>query len=438
MTSLDKTPRYNLNAVLRETGLKADLLRVWEKRYQLPKPQRTEGGHRVYSDYDIATILWLKSKIAEGLSIRHAVDLWNSILEKGDDPFTQSYQQATPFSPVVPTPELTLATLREDWLAACLRFDKQKADLILDQAFAIYSVETVVTQILRQSLHEIGSGWFENVITVQQEHFASILTSQRLQTLILLNPPPTRNQTILIGCPAGEQHTLSALFLHLLLVRHGFNVLNLSGDIPLDKLVPTALQVHPDLIILTAQTLPTAASLRDAFLLLQELEIPLSYGGGIFSLIPEVQQTIPAIYLGNDLDHAVQEVEKILASPYSPNRASTISKSLQEMANRFLEKRPEIDQIVNMLMKESGVPVEFLSEANSHFGKDIYAALKLGNPAFLNEDVHWIKHLLQHRGIAETLLANYLKAYQKGIIENIGQTATDLIHWFDQILQTLP
>ena len=438
MTNLDRTPRYNLNAVLHETGLKADLLRVWEKRYQLPKPQRSEGGHRVYSDYDIATILWLKSKVAEGLSIRRAVDLWNSILEKGGDPFTPSDQQVPSPSSAASTPELTLARLREDWLAACLRFDRQQADQVIDQAFAMFSVETVVTHILRHSLREIGSGWFEKNITVQQEHFASTLTSQRLQTLILLNPPPIRKQTILIGCPAGEQHTLSTLFLHLLLVRYGFNVINFSGDTPSENFVPTALQVNPDLIILTAQTLPTAASLRDAFLLLQQTTIPLSYGGRIFHLIPEVRDTIPAYYLGDDLDDAIQEVDKILSSSYPPLPKSIISTPLLELASSFLEKRSLIDQMVMNLMIESGVSVEFLSEANNHFGKDIYAALKLGNPAFLNEDIHWIKHLLYHRGIAEILLANYLKAYQKGIIEYMGQPATSLIGWFDQILQTLP
>ena len=39
-----KTPTYNIKAVLKETGLKPDVLRAWERRYSLPMPQRTLGG----------------------------------------------------------------------------------------------------------------------------------------------------------------------------------------------------------------------------------------------------------------------------------------------------------------------------------------------------------------------------------------------------------
>ena len=58
---INKTPLYNLNAVLREVSITPDVLRAWERRYRLPVPQRTAGGHRLYSDYDIEIIKWLQS-----------------------------------------------------------------------------------------------------------------------------------------------------------------------------------------------------------------------------------------------------------------------------------------------------------------------------------------------------------------------------------------
>jgi DNA-binding transcriptional MerR regulator len=78
MATLSKNPIYNLSAVLRETGLKADLVRAWERRYNLPNPQRSAGGHRLYSQYDIETLKWLKEKQAQGLSISNAVELWRT------------------------------------------------------------------------------------------------------------------------------------------------------------------------------------------------------------------------------------------------------------------------------------------------------------------------------------------------------------------------
>ena len=50
------TPAYNLKVVLKETGIAADTLRAWERRYGLPMPQRSAGGHRLYSQRDIETI----------------------------------------------------------------------------------------------------------------------------------------------------------------------------------------------------------------------------------------------------------------------------------------------------------------------------------------------------------------------------------------------
>jgi len=83
------TPTYNLKAVLKETGLKADVLRAWERRYDLPKPHRTPGGHRLYSEYDIETIKWLMARQEEGLSISHATELWRSLKASGQEPLQQ-------------------------------------------------------------------------------------------------------------------------------------------------------------------------------------------------------------------------------------------------------------------------------------------------------------------------------------------------------------
>src|SRR5512139_3418975 len=83
---ISQTPAYNLKVVLKETGLKADVLRAWERRYHLPSPSRTPGGHRLYSDYDIEMLKWLKGRQVEGLSISRAVELWRENIASGRDP----------------------------------------------------------------------------------------------------------------------------------------------------------------------------------------------------------------------------------------------------------------------------------------------------------------------------------------------------------------
>src|SRR5512141_2494139 len=86
---LSKNPVYNLKAVLKETGLKADVLRAWERRYGLPAPERTQGGHRLYSDFDVAMLKWLIMRQNEGLSISRAAEMWKEHLLQGRNPLEE-------------------------------------------------------------------------------------------------------------------------------------------------------------------------------------------------------------------------------------------------------------------------------------------------------------------------------------------------------------
>ncbi|MDL1950237.1 MerR family transcriptional regulator, partial [Acidobacteria bacterium ACD] len=52
MTTDDETPRHRIGAVARLTGISTHALRVWERRYGTLKPQRSDGGDRLYSDGD--------------------------------------------------------------------------------------------------------------------------------------------------------------------------------------------------------------------------------------------------------------------------------------------------------------------------------------------------------------------------------------------------
>src|SRR5512134_1551923 len=88
------TPAFNLKVVLKETGLAADTLRAWERRYGLPSPNRTAGGHRLYSQRDIETIKWLMKRQEEGLSISRAVDMWNEKIASGAGPLAEAFQAA--------------------------------------------------------------------------------------------------------------------------------------------------------------------------------------------------------------------------------------------------------------------------------------------------------------------------------------------------------
>ena len=219
MASINSEPTYNLKAVVRETGLKPDTLRVWERRYSLPQPKRTAGGHRLYSQQDINILKWLVARQKDGLSISRAVELWRQLEAEGQSPVMQT---AFPGSfvakpTIAPISGQTLEQLRDAWVDACVDFDEQTAERILTQAFALYPPEVTCMQLLMPALAKIGESWYEGKYTVQQEHFASALAMRRLEALLAATSTPTRPERLIIGCPPGEEHTLGSLLLSLLL-----------------------------------------------------------------------------------------------------------------------------------------------------------------------------------------------------------------------------
>src|SRR5688572_4551244 len=148
------TPAFNLKVVLKETGIAADTLRAWERRYGLPMPQRSAGGHRLYSQRDIETIKWLMKRQEDGLSISRAVDLWNEQIASGADPLADLVQTTPILAITVPpkSPDTTLDSLRAQWVEACLGFSESTAEQVLNQAFSMFPVAAVCLEVLQRGM----------------------------------------------------------------------------------------------------------------------------------------------------------------------------------------------------------------------------------------------------------------------------------------------
>lgn len=430
---ISRTPTYNLKAVQKETGLTGDVLRAWERRYDLPQPHRTSGGHRLYSEYDIQILKWLKARQAEGLSISRAVELWKESINAGIDPLAKYPLASTPVQ-VVPVSDTRIEILRQHWLDAILAFDSLRADEVLNQAFAIYPIETVCTEVLQQGISEIGTRWLLGQASVQQEHFATAQANRRLETLITATPQPTRRQTVLLGCPPSEQHTFSLLMLNLLMRRRGLKVVYLGADIPIARLAETANAIQPDLIVLAAQQLSTATKLQSALLALQGLGISLSYGGLIFNRIPDLRQHMPAHFLGETLDAAVQMIEHLLVTSLPSPSMIKADATYQEVSRLYRHSRNQIENTLLDELNQDGFPTEYLTQTNFFFGNALSAALELGDPAFLEADLDWVKRLLAGRQIQTDRLNPYLTTYSHILNKELGDAGAPIIAWFRRYL----
>jgi DNA-binding transcriptional MerR regulator len=435
MSTYDRTPTYNLRAVLRETGLKPDTLRAWDRRYGLPQPQRTAGGHRLYSQRDVETIKWLIARQQEGLSISRAVDLWRRLEAEGRDPL-RATEAATPEAAVaaVSLPEgEAIADLRRLWVSACLAFDERGAEQVLAQAFALYPLEGVGLEVLQKGLAEIGEGWYRGEITVQQEHFASELAMRRLESLVAATPPPTRPGRLLVGCPPGEEHTFGPLLLTLLLRRRGWEALYLGANVPLARLEATIAAARPQLVILSAQQLHTAATLLEMARLLQEQRVPLAFGGGIFNLLPELRARIPGYFLGERLELAPQVVEQALSSSLRLPPVEAASEAYRQALAHYRERQALIEAQVWQAMAGAGTPHAQLDTARVNLARDIVAVLALGDMDFLGADVAWLEGLLGNYHLPAGALRHYLAAYYRAAKSYLDERGAPVVTWLARL-----
>jgi len=427
------TPTFNLKVVLKETGLAADTLRAWERRYGLPSPNRTAGGHRLYSQRDIETIKWLMKRQSEGLSISRAVDLWNEQVASGTDPLAGSTQQTSLGTLSVPVqyqaPDTTIDTLRTRWIEACLEFNESAAEQVLNQAFSMFPVEAVCLDVLQKGMSEIGERWYQNRANVQQEHFASALAMRRLDALLSASPAPTRNQTVVVGCPAEEWHTFTPLLLALLLRRRGLNVIYLGANVPSEQFSNAVQGLHVNLVILVAQQLITAATLQRAALVLSNKDIPVAFGGRIFSIHAELPKYIPGYFLGHNLHEAIEHIERILSHKVKAPESIVASPSHTAAYQAFESKRGHIELTFKQLMEPLAISPENIKTGARFLGENISAALQLGDTSYVSAEVDWLKVLLRSYAADPEHLIHFMETYSEAVNRHINGQGRPIFEW---------
>jgi DNA-binding transcriptional MerR regulator len=216
---------YNIGIVARMTGIPENTLRVWERRYDFPASDRTEGGHRLYSAREVARIQWVKQRIDEGMQTRNAIQALQQHEETG-----QSFGSPHGSPPPSHT-SVSSATTREQLLDALIALDKHQADMILGDALAIYSLEQLLLTIIAPTFTAIGQAWQEDRISMATEHFATNYLRQKLQTWMQMAPPEYPVQPVVLACAPGELHEGGLLMLGLLLQRLRWPVIYLGQSI---------------------------------------------------------------------------------------------------------------------------------------------------------------------------------------------------------------
>ena len=106
----------------------------------------------------------------------------------------------------------------------------------------------------------------------------------------------------------------------------------------------------------------------------------------------------------------------------------------RELARLYREKRIRIEMTLFEDLGKMDLPIEYMGEANTYFGNGLFAALELGDPAYLEADLEWVKRLLSGRQIPSEKLAPYLAAYSHAIGKELGQASAPITEWLNSYM----
>jgi MerR family transcriptional regulator, light-induced transcriptional regulator len=214
-------------------GVSPDLLRAWERRYGLLRPERSPGGFRLYSPDDEARVRRMVAHLGRGLAAAEAARMAESAeigqLSVGD-----------PVSGYV-----------DDLRRALDTFDEAAVQKWFDRAIWTFSLDNIIGDIVLPYLVELGERWEGEEITVAQEHFASNIIRTRLLGLAQgwdsgIGP------RALLACAEGELHDIALVAFGLVLSRRGWRITYLGANTPIDTLEKTADLLDPEIVVIAA------------------------------------------------------------------------------------------------------------------------------------------------------------------------------------------
>ncbi|WP_027882293.1 MerR family transcriptional regulator [Meiothermus rufus] len=268
---------YTIAEVEERTGLSSALLRQWERRYGFPRPERSPGGHRLYSQTDLEALRQIKQWIAEGITPAQAVKRYlEGLTQEG------------------PRPPEALSRALEETL---LRADTEAADRVLSEAYRLHPLETVVLEVMAPCLRRIGDGWHLGRVSTAQEHLASTYLRGALQGLLSLMGG-VLGPVVVVSTLPGEQHEIGSLITALFLRRAGYTVHYLGPNTPLADLQSFAERTGAKAIVLSASQPVSLESLPHQAL--RHLAPLVVVGGRAAAHNPQLVERLGARYLGND------------------------------------------------------------------------------------------------------------------------------------------
>ncbi|MBS3771107.1 MAG: MerR family transcriptional regulator [Bacteroidales bacterium] len=234
--------RYSIKELEKLSGIKAHTIRIWEKRYNVIQPKRTQTNIRYYSEHDLKKLLNIAILNREGRKISDISKLNNHELTEKVMRFTYN--------------SINLESQIEKLVIAMVELDETKFDQILSNAIMHEGFEQTIIKLIFPFLARIGLLWQTGSINPAQEHFISNLLRQKIMVAIdnLRIPDRKDAKTFILFLPEDEFHELGLLFYNYLIKKAGQNVIYLGSSVPFSDLVETNQLIKSDYLFTAITT----------------------------------------------------------------------------------------------------------------------------------------------------------------------------------------
>lgn len=242
---------YSIKDLENFTGIKAHTIRIWEKRYSVVEPKRTDTNIRYYDDDDLKKLLNVSILNKHGFKISSIANFSNQAIHEKVMNLAHTSND--------------VESQIESLVLAMIDLDGSKFDKIFNTAVLNMGFEDTILRVIYPFFQKIGLLWLIGTINPAQEHFISNLLRQKLIVAIegLVEHTTINSKSFLLFLPEGEHHELGLLFFHYLLKKHSHHVYYLGESVPFAALTETAKIKQFDAVVAALVTSRTREDVSD-------------------------------------------------------------------------------------------------------------------------------------------------------------------------------
>ena len=229
--------KYTIKELEKVSGVKAHTIRIWEKRYNLLTPRRTDTNIRYYDNAQLKKLINVGILLENGRKISYIGNLKEE----------QIQAEIKSIMEVEPTQKSTLHELYvKELLVHTINFDKPGFDKTFDACILKFGLELSIEQILYPLLNQIGQLWLSDEINPAQEHFLSAIAKQKLFAAVDgLRPEGNSGSKFILFLPDNEDHEIGLLYANYLLMKQGISSTYLGPRTPLEHLKTAVGVIQP-------------------------------------------------------------------------------------------------------------------------------------------------------------------------------------------------